>query len=422
MVEILELPYGAVKLSFVRPRANCDVFHPHHPGTALLQAMEILDVVRAALAEWFAVHAIQKVEKVAIVVNDKTRPVPNHLLLPPLLTALSERGVTEKQIIFLIASGTHTPMRKDEYFLILPEEIINSYEILPHDCDDLGNLVDKGETSRGTPVLVNALFDGATLKIVVGDIEPHHFAGFSGGAKSASIGLCSRQTITKNHTLLLDERSCVGNYANNPLRQDIEEIGKMIGVDLALNAVIDEAKQIQKVFCGPPLEVMEKGIAFLRKMVMTPISHKYDLVIASAGGYPKDINFYQAQKALTHASMFCKDGGTVLLVAECIEGVGSEKYSQFMKGVQSHSEAIQKFARTGFAVGPHKAYQVAKIASRVHFKLLSSIPPHELRDLLIEPILDLNVEINNILHSRAPEATVAILPYATVTIPELAKE
>jgi nickel-dependent lactate racemase len=411
--------YGKKEIPLTMTRTPYDVFAPTRQGKDnCVSAADIADIVRNAFAKLFRDRIDVGVDTVAIVINDKTRPVPHRILLPPLLQVLSEFGIERERIYFLIASGTHTPMRKDENLLILPESIANSYEIFPHNCDDTSNLVYKGVTSRGTPVFVNTLFDKATLKIVVGDIEPHHFAGFSGGAKSASIGLCGRQTITRNHTLLLDERSCVGNYETNPLRQDIEEIGQMIGVDLALNAVIDEAREIKRVFCGPPLEVMQAGIACLRDWVMVPILHKYDLVIASAGGYPKDINFYQAQKALTNASMFCKDGGMVFLVAECVEGVGSERYQQFMQGVPSHEAAVQKFVSQGFAVGPHKAYQVGKIAERVRFKLLSKIDPDLLRELLIEPIEDINLEIKAFLETH-PGASVAVLPHATVTIPEV---
>jgi len=142
---------------------------------------------------------------------------------------------------------------------------------------------------------------------VVGDIELHHFAGFSGGVKSAAIGLCGRQTINANHHLLLDQYSTIGEYDNNPLRQDIEEIGEMIGVNYALNAVLTENKEIIEVFFGDPIAVMRAGIELVKELTLVPVDDLYDLVIASAGGFPKDINLYQSQKAMTHAARFYRE-------------------------------------------------------------------------------------------------------------------
>jgi nickel-dependent lactate racemase len=314
-------------------------------------------------------------------------------------------------------------MRKGEYYLVLPDSIYQNYEIIPHNCDDNDNLSYLGVTSRDTSVFINKEFYETDLKVVIGDIEPHHFAGFSGGVKSAAIGLGGRQTINQNHTLLIDNYSKVGNYYNNPLRQDIEEIGKMIGIDFAINAILDEDKKILRVFCGKPDSVMEQGIVFSKNLNLTPIVERFDLVIASAGGYPKDINFYQAQKALTHASLFCKKGAKVILVAECIEGIGSEKYLEFMNGMKSHPQVIGHFLEKGFQVGPHKAFQVAKIASIVNFKLYSSIDSELLSNLLIEPISsDLQTEITKSISALPTDARIAVIPYATATIPEYLEE
>jgi len=359
----------------------------------------------------------QRKPKIGIVVNDKTRPVPNNILLPPLLKVFNDAGIENQDIKIFIASGTHSPMRKDEYIKIIPQNIINSYEIFVHDCDDFDNLTEKQSTTRGTPVYINRIFDAMDLKIVVGDIEPHHFAGFSGGVKSAAIGLTGRKTINTNHKLLLDDHSIVGIYDENPLRQDIEEIGQIIGVDYALNAILDESKEILQVFFGPPLQVMADGIEFSKKISVIPITTRYDFVIASAGGYPKDINFYQSQKALTHASLFCKDSGMVFLCAECSEGVGSDKYLQFVKGLKSQEDVIEKFRSNSFEVGPHKAFQVAKIAKRIRFKLFSSIGDETLGSLLINPILSIEKEISDYVMNLEKGSKIAVLPYATATIP-----
>lgn len=423
MAKNINLPYGCSFLSVkIESESNLTIFDKKRHDNQILSTPEVSNIIKRyfndQMSDYKNISAIQ----VAITVNDKTRPVPNDQLLLPLLQVLNGFRIPEKSIKIFIASGTHTPMRKEEYYLILPKSVYKNFQVLPHNCDDLTNLSYLGVTSRNTSVFVNKKFYESDLKIVIGDIEPHHFAGFSGGVKSAAIGLGGRTTINQNHTLLVNQNSIVGNFYTNPLRQDIEEIGKMIGIDYAINAILDEDKNILRVFCGEPSSVMEQGIVFSKNLNSTPIKDPFDLVIASAGGFPKDINFYQAQKALTHASLFCKKGGMVILVAECIEGIGSEKYLQFMNGMTSHTQVSENFSKTGFQVGPHKAFQVAKISSKVNFKLFSSIPADLLTKLLILPISDLQTELTNCIADLPEDARIAVIPYATARIPEFLED
>lgn len=419
MTRILSLPYGTSSLQINIDKENTlSYFEKRKTTQKIMDPVSVRSYIKTYFSDHLKNTKFKSSFNIGITVNDKTRPVPNEILLSPLLCVLEDLGVQKKNITIFIASGTHSPMRKDELFLILPENIYDSYDVLPHNCDDNDNLSHLGVTSRETSVFVNNKFYASDLKIVIGDIEPHHFAGFSGGVKSAAIGLGGRQTINQNHSLLMDHRSIVGNFYNNPLRQDIEEIGKMIGIDYAINAILDEDKNILNVFCGKPDSVMGQGILFSKAVNSVPMAEHFDLVIASAGGYPKDINFYQAQKALTHASLFCKKGAKVILVAECSEGIGSEKYLDFMKRMNSHTQVIEYFSKNGFEVGPHKAFQVAIIANDVNFKLYSSIDNALLSKLLIEPIADLQSEITTSIAALPGDARIAVIPYATATIPE----
>jgi lactate racemase len=423
MDSTISMPFGKKYVEIAIPNGRIvDTFYPKKYSNKSITEEQILREIKQSIINSPGALNWNQNTKVVIAINDKTRPVPNSVLLPPLLSFLKESGIINRHIKFIVASGTHTPMRNRELFMILPQDIVENYEVIAHDCDNEADLIYRGVTSRGTPVYVNRVFEQSDLRIVVGDIEPHHFAGFSGGVKSAAIGLTGRKTINANHSLLIDKNAFIGIYENNPLRQDIEEIGRIIGVDYALNAVLDEQKIILKVFFGAPQQVMVDGVEFSRSISLTPISKQYDFVIASTGGYPKDINFYQSQKALTHASLFCKDSGMVFLLAECIEGVGSEKYSQFVKGMSSHESVIDKFKNSEFEVGPHKAFQVAKIASRIQFKLFSEIDLRVLKDLMIEPIYSPNREIFELIDQLPKEARIAVLPYATSTIPRIMEE
>ena len=355
-------------------------------------------------------------DSVAITVNDKTRPVPNHILLPPLLARLALAGVPRENVTLWIATGSHTPMIADEFPRILPTSILESYTVLSHEVDNLQNLVSIGTTQRGTPVWVNRQFYEADVKIVVGDIEPHHFAGFSGGYKSAAIGMAGRPTVNHNHKLLTDPRAWIGVFDENPLRQDIEEIGALIGVDLALNAVLNQDKQIVTVFCGHPAEVIRQAIPKVWECCGTGQTEKYDLVIASAGGHPKDINFYQAQKALTHASMFCKPGGTILLAAACPEGSGNQAYEDFMARVTTLDEVFSEFSRQEFKVGPHKAFQVGRLLTNFEIILVSGMPDDLVRRLMLRPARSAQKALGDYLASHGATPRIAILPHATTTL------
>jgi nickel-dependent lactate racemase len=421
---IICLPYGSghLELPILDDNRRVDLLLPvkfkqkteSDPGKLVSDALSSPLGVRSPFV------GLGNQSRIAITVNDKTRPVPNNLLINPLIDKLLTHGVLKENITIFIASGTHLPMRPDEFSLILSDEITQNFKIIPHNCDDETKLYEIGQTNRGTPVAVNRDFINHDLKIVVGDIELHHFAGYSGGVKSAAIGVCSRQTINTNHRLLLDPASTIGSYSDNPLRQDIEEIGRMIGVDLALNAVLDENKQILQVFFGEPLSVMAEGINLVNQISQVETSGLYDVVIASAGGFPKDINLYQAQKAMTHAAQFCRRGGLILLFAECREGTGSQGYLDFMDGLETPTQVIDKFTREGFSVGPHKAYQVARILEKCQVFLRSSIPDLLVNSLLLTP-LAVSVDLDKFIQQYAPGAPkIAILPFATAVLPRFA--
>jgi nickel-dependent lactate racemase len=356
-------------------------------------------------------------QSVAIAINDKTRPVPHDVILPVLVDHLEKIGVSPSKIRFLIATGTHLRMPSSEYNRVMPQSLVNRFEISSHDIDNLEDLVRVGQTSYGTKVWVNRYFYEAQLRIVVGNIEPHHFAGFSGGVKTAAIGLCGRETINHNHAMLGHPEAWIGKYDTNPLRQDIEEIGKLIKVNLALNVVLNQDQQIADVFAGDPISVMKSGIPQARKICGVQADTHFDLVIASAGGRPKDINFYQAQKALTHASMFANPGAPIILVAACPEGSGNSRYETLMASFRSIDEIFAYFQSNSFEVGPHKALQVARILQRNPVILISTLNVKLVKQLLLKPAHNLQETVNDVLAKLPFPPRIAVLPHATSTLP-----
>lgn len=413
------LSYGASKVEVaLSVQLAADVIAPkivpaaENPLDAVYQAIDTpLGKIR--------LEDFRQAKSVVIAINDKTRPVPHEDLLPPLLDRLESLGIPPERITLMVATGTHLPMPPSEFPWILPQTMIDRYPVISHDCDAT-DLVDLGKTSRGTPVLVNRRYMDADVRMVVGNIEPHHFMGFSGGVKTASIGLGGRTTINQNHALLSHPLARAGHYDDNPMRQEVEEIGRLIGVHFAVNAILNTEKQIVEVLAGDPVAVIEAGIPVARSLCQVSIAHTYDLVIASAGGYPKDINFYQSQKALTHASMVARDGGVVILLAACQEGIGSTGYTRFMEGLTSFAQVFEKFKHQGFVVGPHKAFQVARDASRVNILLVSQIDPEAVRRLLLTPFSNIQDALAYAAGLLPENPQIAIMPIAVITIPILA--
>jgi nickel-dependent lactate racemase len=365
----------------------------------------------------FAWDDFAGIRSVAIAVNDKTRPVPHEELLPPLLARLSALGIPAAAITFYVAVGTHPAMTPEEFPAILPGNIAARYRVVSHDADDGSRLVNLGDTPAGTPVRANRAYVESELKIVVGNIEPHQFVGFSGGVKTAAIGLAGAETINRNHALMTHPDSQLGEYDTNPARQDVEAIGQRMGIQLALNAVLNRDRRIVHVLAGEPRCVMTAGIPLSRRVCQVRVPARYALTISSPGGHPKDINLYQAQKGLSHAARITRPGGTIILVAACLEGTGSRHYEDWMQGKQSHAEVIDRFRAEGFRIGPHKAFQIARDASQVRLMFCSALDPRLSRALLLNPIDDLQTAVDLALRELPNGDRIAVLPHASSTIP-----
>jgi lactate racemase len=418
MAEI-RFPYG--KTSLIFSPIDGHQFELVKP-TFTPPAEDPIENVRTAIKQPLNGSSLQpfhKAKTVAIAINDKTRPVPNQHLLPPLLDELARIGIKKESIFFIISVGTHTPMEHSEFSRILPEEIIKNYRVISHNCDDESSLINLGKSSRGTIIQINRMFYDSDLKIVVGNIEPHHFSGFSGGYKTAVIGLGSRKMINQNHKMLMDDRARIAEFDQNPLRQDIEEIGKILNVQFALNSVLNNEKSIVSTFFGDPSDVMKMAIPVSTKICQTRAEKKADLVIASVGGNPKDINLYQSQKALSHASLLTKDGGVVVLIAACPEGSGSRFHEEFMQGIATPQQAMEKFRSIEFRVGPHKAFQFSRELFRIHVILISEMNPDLVKQLLLVPAANIKEAVSIAKKWLPDEYTIALMPYATNTIPLL---
>lgn len=413
------VPYGKTQIEFAIPDSfQVQVLKPAPVPPVGDPVRAVFDALDDPLGQP-RLSDFKNAKTVALAINDKTRPVPLKILLPPLLQRLSEIGIADHAITLIVAVGTHAPMSPAEFPDLLPAGMLARYRAVTHDCDDRTNLVHLGETSRGTPVWSNRIFAHADLRIALGNLEPHQFMGFSGGVKTAAVGLAGRETVTRNHSMMLDPRANIARYDDNPARQDVEEIGKRIGVHFALNSVVNENKQIVAVLAGDPREVMRRGIPIVLDLYRARVEAPFDLVVTSPGGHPKDINLYQAQKALAHATFVTKEQGTVILCAACPEGTGGSHYEEWIADKASHAQVIETFTREGYRLGAHKAFQISRDAIRERVLFVTEMKPDFVSKLLLTPCATVGEALAIALRDLPPDARIGILPYANATIPIL---
>ncbi|MCY4537708.1 MAG: nickel-dependent lactate racemase [Chloroflexi bacterium] len=415
----LKIPYGEACLTAGIPEGLAVEFVlPKKEPAAEDPAAAVMAAVYKPLGE---VKPPRAGQTVAIAINDKTRPAPHEHLLPPVLAGMRHAGVRDEDLLFIIATGAHPQMGPEEYRAILPADVLETYRVVCHDAADEARLRHLGETSRGTPVFINSDYMAADYRIVIGNIEPHQFQGFSGGVKSAAIGLAGVETINRNHAMMSHPMAKLGSYDENPARQDVEEIGRMIGVDFAVNVILSPEKRIIKALAGDPEAIMRQGIPEVRRIAQAPVAAPFDLMIASPGGHPKDINIYQSQKGLAHAASATRSGGELILCAACPQGSGSADYENWMMqpGIRTHRDVLERFAREGFAVGRHKAFQVARDAARARVTLVSELDDAFVRKLLLEPGAELQTAIDCALELLPREARIGVMPAANATMPVL---
>ena len=270
---------------------------------------------------------------VAISVCDITRPAPNRRTLPVVLRALEQGGIAPENVTICIATGLHriaTPGELDE---ILGPEIAAKYKIFNHDAKVFGDHRGLGETGSGIPVYIAEAFVAADLRITLGFIEPHLMLGYSGGRKLIAPGLAAQETIKVIHSprFMRDRRSVEGSIADNPLHRELQEIARMAGHSFMLDVALTRKREIAQVFAGHPEQAHAAGVDFVSRVMLEKIERPVDAVVTTCAGYPLDLTFYQAVKGVTAASHIVREGGRILISAECSEGPGAPEFREMMK-------------------------------------------------------------------------------------------
>ncbi|MBI2924930.1 MAG: nickel-dependent lactate racemase [Verrucomicrobia bacterium] len=418
----VNLAYGQGHLTVELPDERTTVIEPaHNPGLpdergAVLAALQG-PIGARPLREW-----IKPGDRLCITFTDLTRATPNHRLIPWLLEHL--RDVPRENITLLNQLGTHRPNTHAELEKLLTPEVVARYRVVNHEPENPAALVQFGTTRDGTPALLNRHLVEADVRIVTGFIEPHFFAGFSGGPKGIMPGVAGLQTVMSNHGArnIGDPKAAFGITVGNPIWEEMRDIALRVGPSFLLNVSLNEQRQITGVFAGGLLGAHKVGIEFVRRSAMQRVKARFEIVVTTNSGYPLDLNLYQGVKGASAAARIVQEGGLIILACECREGVpAGSPLDKLLRSASSSEEILALLATPGFVRPEQWQAQIQSLIQRKAQLLVhSSLPDDVIRAAHLKPCPDITAAVNERLGQLGPEARVAVLPQGPLTIPYLA--
>ncbi len=361
-------------------------------------------------------------DQVAIVFSDLTRPMPSNRVLPILLEEIGH--VPKENILLINALGTHRPNTREELTRILGQEVMEKYRIVQHDCWDYEKLVYLGETSHGHEAWVNKDYIEADFKILTGLIEPHFFASFSGGPKAILPGIAGEKTILGNHSakMIAHPKATWGLTIGNPIWEEAKEVAERAGCTFLLNVSVNKRGEITGVFAGDLGQAHARGTTFVKALAMVPVPHPFDIVITTNSGYPLDLNLYQTVKGMSAAAQVVKPGGSIILAAECRDGIPDHgKYKELLHMASSPQKLLEIINTPGFSMQDQWEAQIqALIQTKADVYLKTSyLSDEEICQALLVPCHSLEEEVERLLERYGPQASICVLPEGPQTIPYL---
>ena len=409
----VELPYGHENLSAGVPSANLQAVLVPRKTTENSDGDSLL---RGALARPIGTPRLRDLaepgQQVVIVTSDLTRPCPSQRLLPPVLDELAAAGVSDDDVTVVAALGLHRPMTGAELEAAVGAGVYSRVRVINHDPTDTIRL---GVTPAGTPVEIFRPIVEADLRICLGNLELHYFAGFSGGAKAIFPGCASRAAVSANHAMMVRPEAAAGRLEGNPVRADLEEGVATLGADFILNVVVDGQHRIVEAVAGDVTAAHRRGCELVAQRSIVELDRPAGVVLVSAGGYPKDLNLYQAQKALDNAAHAVRDGGVLILVAECGEGLGNRTFEEWLTGA-TPDELLVRIQRE-FVLGGHKAAAVAAVLRRAGVYVVSALPVDLSRRCGLNPFNSVNAALDAAFSRLGSDSSVLVMPQGGSILP-----
>lgn len=424
----VDLSYGKKGLSVKIPDVNLvNVLTMKQQLPLSDPAMAIVKALQNPIGLHTDISGIARGKKSAcIIIPDMTRPMPNNVILPPLLRILKEAGIEKNNIIILIATGTHRPNLGEELVELVGREIVENYRVENHYAHDFASHANLGAspTGSGIEILIDKRYVEAELKIATGFIEPHFMAGYSGGRKSIAPGIAAIETTKRLHSpeLMGHVNSREDMLDGNPFHNEVLQIAKKVGVDMIINVALNEQKQITGVFCGDLDLAHRKGVEFVRQSVKDTVPEPVDVVITTGGGYPLDATWYQTIKGVHAALPVVKKGGTIIVASECSEGIGSQQFAQLIQKYRDLEKFLQDISGNDFFVMDQWQLQKYAIARRkANVILVSDSLSPQLKDSMNMPWQNtVETAIVSVLQEYRTGATIAAIPKGPYVLVDVA--
>ena len=413
------LPYGKSFITVEIPFPDVTILEPRFAEGLADEAAAFTAAVRSPITAPPLREIVTDHEKVAILIPDITRPFPSHRILPWLFRELSH--VPAKYFTVIIGTGSHRPCAPAELDEILGPEIVARYRIINHMAQDFQTMLPVGKREDGGTVHLNREYAAADRRIILGFIEPHFMAGFSGGYKAVMPGVADIDSILYYHrpAVVGDPRSTWGVLEDNPTQELIRKLGALVPVDFCVNVTLNRERHITGYFCGHPLAAHSKGCEFARSSAMLPCVRRFPVVITTNGGYPLDQNLYQSVKGISAAAQIVADGGLIIAACECAEGFPAHgNFARLLFEHNSPQAILETVSQPGFSMFDQwEAQLLAMIQVRAKVALFSALPADAVRRAHLDYVDDLDKYLALVMHRIGAQTPIAVLPDGPLTIP-----
>ena len=420
-----QLAYGKGTLNVELPEANVVQCLGYQPATPLADPTQTLQSLLFAPNGTPSLASLAAGKRSAcIVISDRSRPVPNRILLPPILETLEAAGIARDTICILVGTGLHPVITPEEILEIVGPEIANRYSIVSHDARDEATNRRIGESPRGIPVVIDSRYLDAELKILTGLIEPHFMAGYSGGRKSICPGIAGRETICTWHSprFIEHENARFGKLDGNPIHEEAVFIARAAGCDFIVNAVIDAERRILDIFAGDLEAAHRDGVTFARQLVTATISEPVDIVVTSAAGYPLDNSWYQSIKGVVAALDILKPGGTIVLASACGGGIGNAEFEQIAAKFKTIDAFMEAIHGDFFIINQWQVEELAMALTKCKVRVVTGgLPPEVLSQYYVQPAASVEAAVAEAMAEYGPNATIAVLPEGPYVLAEVAR-
>ncbi len=418
----VRLEYGTSGLEVEIPSRQVSVFSPRHEAGLADEAAAFRDAVTAPIGCRPLREIVGAGDRVAVVIPDITRPLPSHRLLPWLFEALPQ--VPLERLTIVNGTGSHRVNTKEELASMVGREVLERCRVVNHDSHDPDTLELAGRSADGQPVYMSRAYVQADRRIVLGFIEPHFMAGFSGGYKGIFPAVADIASIMRYHDArtIGDPRSTWGVLDGNPTREQIRHNGSLLPVDFCVNVTLDRERRITRFFCGEVDAAFREGAAFSKATAMVACAARFPIVLTSNSGYPLDQNLYQAVKGMSAAAQIVAEDGLILAVARCNDGF--PEHGNFKKLLFQHDTPkalLETILAPGFSMYDQWEAQIlGMIQSVARVGLFSELPAADVARAHIEPVADLGTRVVQELTRRGADLPIAVLPEGPMTIPYVA--